>query len=101
MHIFLSNLVILSLAGGSAFILWAVYEYIDYSFTKKNNKTYSKGEIYKKKCQKLHDKAFYYYYDLIINNPVQMAYDLASKDLNRIRFNKQVDSLYKKLIKQA
>lgn len=63
-----------------------------------NNKNYKimKNDLYKYKYKKLHDKAFIYYLTLCINNAIELAYDLASKDMKRVAKEKRINQLYDK-----
>lgn len=93
------NPFLLAGAGAIAWGISVIFEKID----KKLHPTVRvlRNDIYQYKCKKLHDKAFYYYYDLMLNNPAEFAYDLASKDLKRVKRKGQVNFLYEQLIKRA
>ena len=70
------------------------------TFKNKRNYRLMRSDVYTFKYKKLHDKAFYYYLNLCINNAVDLAYDLASKDLKRVAKEKRVNQLYDKFFKE-
>jgi hypothetical protein len=88
------NFLILSGAAILAYLLSELFKFIDKKIT---NRAYCNGKFYQKKIQKLHDNAFYYYYDLMQMRPQDLAYDLASRDINRLKREGKIDFLYKKL----
>lgn len=88
------NFLILSGVAITAYLIAKLFEFIDRKLTLR---AYYKGEFYKKKIKKLHDNAFYYYYDLMQMRPQDLAYDLASRDINRFHKEKRIDYLYQKL----
>lgn len=81
------------------FIIVCVIERIFRFFDEKffPYKKVRKSDIFKFKCKKLHDKIFNYYYDLMMDDPVRLAYDLASKDLNYLKRNSLVEKTYDNL----
>ena len=93
------NPFLLAGCAGLAWLIMKIYDFTDKLLNpiRKNKQ----NDIFKYKCKKLHDKAFFYYYNLMINNPEELAYDLASKDLNRVIKEKRVSILYDELVKQA
>lgn len=68
----------------------------------KNYRNYRlmRNDLYWYKYKKLHDKAFYYYLNLCVNNAFNLAYDLASKDLKRVAKEKRVNLLYDKFFRE-
>lgn len=88
------NFIILSGAAITAYLLAKLFEFID---RKLSLMAYYRGKFYKKKIQKLHDNAFYYYYDLMQTRPQDLAYDLASRDIRRLKKEGKIDILYRKL----
>lgn len=92
----MTNLLILSSAAIAAYLLERLFKFIDLKF---RLRAYYKGKFYKKKIQKLHDNAFYYYYDLMQTQPQNLAYDLASRDINRLRRERKIDFIYRELAK--
>ena len=90
------NLLILTGAAITAYILAEIFKFIDKQISLR---AYYNGKFYKKKVQKLHDNAFYYYYDMMQTDPLKLSYDLASRDINRLKKERRIDFLYKKLAK--
>ena len=88
------NFLILTGVAITAYILERLFYFINKFITLR---TYYKGKFYQKKIQRLHDNAFYYYYDLMQTDPVNFAYDLASRDINRLKRERRIDFLYRKL----
>ena len=88
------NFLILSGAAIAAYLLAELFQYIDKKITKR---AYYNGKFYKKKIQKLHDNAFYYYYDLMQTNPTHLAYDLASREIKCLRREGKIDCMYRKI----
>lgn len=88
------NLIILIGAAIIAYLLNKFCELIEYRF---NERAYKTGKFYQKKIQRLHDNAFYYYYDLMHTDPIGLSYDLASRDINRLRKENKIDAVYTKL----
>lgn len=88
------NFLILSGAAITAYLIAKLFEFID---RKLSLMAYYRGKFYQKKIQKLHDNAFYYYYDLMQTNPQHLAYDLASRDIKRLKKEGKIDFLYRKL----
>ena len=90
------NFLILSGAAITAYLIAKLFEFIDRKLTLR---AYYNGKFYKKKIQKLHDNAFYYYYDLMQTNPTHLAYDLASREIKRLRREGKIDCMYRKIAK--
>lgn len=88
------NFLILSGAAITAYLIAKLFEFIDRKLTLR---AYYNGKFYKKKIQKLHDNAFYYYYDLMQTNPAHLAYDLASREIKRLRREGKIDCMYRKI----
>ena len=88
------NLAIILTAAIGAYVLDRICAFID---TRTNLRNYHKGKFYRKKVQRLHDNAFYYYYDMTQSDPMRLSYDLASRDINRLRKENKIDAVYTKL----
>ena len=88
------NFLILSGVAITAYILTKICIFIDKQVTLR---IYEHGEFYKKKVQRLHDNAYYYYLDVMETDKFRFAYDLASRDVNRLKKEKRIDQMYKKL----
>ena len=57
-------------------------------------RTHFKNDIYQLKRKRLHDDAFYHYFDLAVMRPADLAYDLASRDLNELERKKRIEAVY-------
>lgn len=88
------NLAIILTAAAGAYILEKICAFIDNRMALKE---YHEGKFYQKKLQRLHDSAFYYYYDLTQSDPTGLSYELASRDIKRLRKEKRVDFMYSRL----
>ena len=88
------NLAIIISAAIGAYVLERISSYID---KRAALLAYQKGKFYQKKIQRLHDNAFYYYYDMTQSDPMRLSYDLASRDINRLMREKRIDAMYQKL----
>lgn len=100
-----TNLILIAATGIVAYhlsdlVLKIIKKYDGFSWKNcfKNYKNYKimKRDIYNYKYQKLHDKAFGYYLYLATNNSVELAYDLASKDMAIAAKDKRINELYNK-----
>lgn len=88
------NIVIILSAAVGAYLLERICAFID---NRTNLMNYHKGKFYQKKVQRLHDNAFYYYYDLTQSDPVRLSYELASQDIKRLKKEKRIEQMYQKL----
>lgn len=93
----LQGYALLVLAACLAYVLTCIFDYIERCKVNYNAKKHKNDDLYKMKIKKLHDSAFYYYYDLAINRPECLCYDLASKDINRLIKKNQINKLYTQL----
>lgn len=87
------NFLILSGAAITAYLIERLYGFIDKQFALR---AYYNGKFYQKKVKRLHDNAFYYYYDLMQQDPVRLSYELASRDINRLKRERKIDFMYAK-----
>ena len=90
------NLSLLLGAYIGALVITKVFEWCDRQVAMRE---YKKGQFYQKKIKRLHDNAFYYYYDMMQTDPVRLSYELASRDINQLKRTNKIDFLYRKLAK--
>ena len=99
----LESFALLILAGCIAYALTCMFDYVNrckvnYSYKIKNLE-HKRDDLFKFKCEKLHDNMFFYYWGLIQTKPELLCYDLASRDLNRVIKDNKVSYFYD-IIKQ-
>lgn len=93
----LNNLALLILALNIAWLItnlikWSEEFIIRYQINRNKN-----NMLYKKRFEKLHNNAFDYYYTLAINDPFKLSYELASKEMKRVKEEGKVFEFYSKL----
>lgn len=91
------NFLIILLASVLACGFLEIFRYFERCHINYTAKKNEKSEIYVKKCRKLHDKAFFYYYDMATTKPELLAYELATLDIKRLKENNLIDYMYSSL----
>lgn len=95
------NILILSAAG---FIAWLGTKLFEYSEKKalraerkKRIRAYYNSQFYSKKCRKVQQKIFDYYYGLALADPICLAHSLSERDIEGVKAQRRVDYLYKQI----
>ncbi len=96
----LESFALLILAGLLAYIFSCILKYFEKCCINYRLKKLEKNQLYKKRCELLHDDAFNYYYTLAVTRPDLLSYDLASKDINRLKRENLIFTMYSKLKKE-
>ncbi|MCD7740522.1 MAG: hypothetical protein LUH11_04150 [Candidatus Gastranaerophilales bacterium] len=96
----LESFSLLILAACLAYILNCIFSYIEKCKINYNLKKIKNDSLYKKRCEKLHDNAFFYYYTLATTRPEALCYDLASIDIARLKRNGLINEMYTKMKKE-
>lgn len=97
----LESFALLILAGLFAYISSCFLKYLEKCNTNYRLKKLEKNELYKKRCELLHDDAFNHYYTLAVTRPDLLSYDLASKDINRLKRENLIFTMYSKMKKEC
>lgn len=99
------NFLILMTAAIIAWFLAKLFEFADKKALREERRreikakirAYYNGSLYKKKCQKVQDKMFDYYYDFALTDPICLAHFLAEREVEGVKAQRRIDYLYKQI----